>query len=99
MIKRTLLALAAAAALAAAVGCGADVCEDAYDKAKACVDQADCNKLDPSQRQKCVNSVNTWNTYANRSAFVTACTADGQLKDQAERLTQCNLDPRTCTCP
>lgn len=94
------LAAALVALLLAAGACGDDVCEEAYDKMEACVAGLDCNRLDPTERSKCVQAEQAWDKYSgNRTAYVTACGADSSIKTEAEKIVGCALDPNTCTCP
>jgi len=87
-----IVGLAAALALVG-VGCGSDVCQQAADKRRACIEKIECNKLDPQQKLVCEQNKK------NQLASIpdVACSAD--IKTLAEQVMKCDLDPRTCLCP
>jgi hypothetical protein len=100
-MKRAIQVVGALAALLLVWGaCSKDVCEEAYDKMESCVANLDCNKLDPLERPKCDKAKNAWAQYAgNEQAYLVACSNDSQLEAEAEKVVNCALDPKTCTCP
>lgn len=75
-------------------GCGGKVCEDAYDKMNQCVAALDCSKLGPLDRPACENTRRTWGQ-VDRTAYMLACDQDSS---EAQKIVDCSLDPRTCTC-
>lgn len=84
----------------AGAACTQDVCEEAYDKMQSCVEQLNCNKLDPVERDRCEKARKAWAQYSgNRSAYLLACSNDSKIRTEAEKVVDCALDPRTCTCP
>jgi len=88
------------ALLLASGACGKEVCQDAYNKMESCVAGLNCNKLDPLERDKCEKARSAWTKYAgNETLYVTACSNDSKIRTEAEKVVDCALDPKTCTCP
>ena len=99
-MKRALLVASALASLPLALGCAKEVCEEAYDKMQSCYEQLNCNKLDPLERDRCERSRKAWVQYAgNESTYLLACSNNATLRAEAEKVADCALDPKTCTCP
>lgn len=75
--------------------CGSDVCQQAADKRKGCIEKIDCGKLDPLQKPACEQNKKSMLQLA--SVPNVACSAD--IKTLAEQVLRCDLDPQTCLCP
>ena len=75
------------------LGCGSDVCQQAADKRKACIEKIDCSKLDPLQKPQCEQNKKTMLA----SIPDVACSAE--IKTLSENILKCDLNPQTCLCP
>ncbi len=76
-------------------GCGGKVCEDAYDKMQSCIEKLNCSTLGPLEYDSCQKTKSSWQK-VSRSEFITACGLDST---EADKISGCTLDPRTCKCP
>ena len=88
----------------AACGGGGDVCEQAFDKTKACATNLDCTKLTGMEQAACnlMKQLYGGMDYAaSKSACEKAkpgqCECTGENKTAAEKVVNGQMDPATCS--
>ena len=87
--------MAALFAAALVTGCGQNVCEEACEKQKGCLEKIDCSALDGAEQAAC-EMAKQMLEQADCSAAADGCTGDAE--QAAKALISCELDPRTCSC-
>ncbi len=82
--------------LGAATGCSDAACDEAVEKMRTCLEQLNCNNVDPLQRTQC--------TSAKRQGQQAVNTMDGvpcvdQASTLADQINKCNPNPASfCKC-
>lgn len=74
--------------------CGSDICEQAYDKQKQCIDSLNCNLAGPMERPTCERTKASFQEVEK----VPQELCSGELEAAAEMIVNCPLNPTTCSC-
>ena len=75
------------------LACGSDVCQQAADKRRGCIEKIDCSKLDPLQKPVCEQNKKSM------LASIPDVACSGDIKTLADQVMKCDLNPQTCLCP
>ncbi|MBW2731899.1 MAG: hypothetical protein JRH20_05860 [Deltaproteobacteria bacterium] len=78
------------------LGCSDEVCDEAEAKLRDCLEQLDCNRVDPADRTRCVASKNEGEDVLVKMSGA-PCVAE--VSDLAEQINRCNPNPvDLCVC-
>ena len=85
-------------------GGGGDVCEQAFNKTKACASKLDCTNVSAANKIACEINKQLYAALPDYAAAIdackksgsTACECTGANKTEAEKLMSSELDPETC---
>jgi hypothetical protein len=82
--------------LLAPAGCSDAACDEAVEKMQSCLDQLDCNNVDPLQRTQCTSAKSQGQQAINTMDGVPCIDAASNLADQ---INKCSPSPATfCRC-
>ena len=78
------------------VACSSEVCDEAVTKMRSCLDQLNCNNVDPLDRTKCTSAKSAGEDAVKKMDGV-PCVAD--VSTLADQINKCNPNPGNfCKC-
>lgn len=83
---------------------GGDVCEQAFNKTKACASKLDCTNLTGSDKTACDFNKQLYAALPDYATAINACKQSGstkcectgETKAEAEKVMSAEMDPKTC---
>lgn len=80
----------------AGLACSSEVCDEAVTKMRSCLDQLNCNNVDPLDRTKCTSAKSAGEDAVKKMDGV-PCVAD--VSTLADQINKCNPNPGNfCKC-